>query len=112
MRSTTRRNLVRTTTGNLLFLVYTKDGCCLTANCFYNVHTDEYYWLDAQTGLRTLDVEYRTDTPESPCKENIATVSLNKDKLMEIVEKINSASGIPEEVLKALGIGGKEEKEE
>ena len=97
---------------SLVFLVYTKDWCCLTANCFYNVHTDEYYWLDAQTGLRTLDVEYWTDTPESPCKENIATVSLNKDKLMEIVEKINSASGIPEEVLKALGIGGKEEKEE
>ena len=51
------RNLVRTTNReSLVFLVYTKDGCCLTANCFYNVHTDEYYWLDAQTGLRTLDV--------------------------------------------------------
>ena len=37
---------------------------------------------------------------------------VDENKLMEIVEKINSASGIPEEVLKALGIGGKEEKEE
>jgi hypothetical protein len=76
------------------------------------VHTGEYYWLDVQTGLRTLDVEYWTEVPKEPCKENIATVQLSKDKLMEIVEKINSASGIPEEVLKALGIGGKEEKEE
>jgi len=38
-------------------------------------------------------------------------IELNKDELMEIVEKINSASGIPEEVLKVLGIGGKKEKE-
>jgi hypothetical protein len=30
---------------------------------------------------------------------------------MKIVEKINSASGIPEEILEFLGIGGKEEKE-
>ena len=33
------------------------------------------------------------------------------DELMEIVEKINSASGIPKEILEFLGIGGKEEKE-
>lgn len=57
------------------------------------------------------DVEYWTDAPESPSKENIVTVQLSKDELMGIVEKINSASGIPEEVLKALGIGGKEKKE-
>lgn len=113
MRSTTRRNLVRTTTGNLLFFWYIlKTGVVLQLIVFYNVHTDEYYWLDAQTGLRTLDVEYWTEVPKKPCKENIATVQLSKDKLMEIVEKINSASGIPEEVLKALGIGGKKEKKE
>lgn len=93
------------------FLVYTKDGYYLTARCLYNVHTEEYQWWDAQTGLRALDnVEYWTELPEEPCKENIATVQLKKDELMEIVEKINSARGIPEEVLKALGIGGKEEK--
>jgi hypothetical protein len=75
------------------------------------VHTEEYRWWDAQTGLCTLDnVEYWAELPEEPCKENIATVQLKKDELMEIVEKINSARGIPEEVLKALGIGDKEEK--
>ena len=98
--------------GTTCFLVYTKDGYCLTANRLYNVHTGEYYWLDVQTGLRTLDVDYWTEVPKEPCKENIATVQLSKDKLMEIVEKINSASGIPEEVLKVLGISGKGEKEE
>lgn len=98
--------------GTTCFLVYTKDGYRLTANRIYNVHTNEYQWLDVQTGLRTLDVEYWTEVPKEPCKENIATVQLNKDELMKIVEKINSASGIPEEVLKALGIGGKKGKEE
>lgn len=94
------------------FLVYTKDEYYLTARRIYNVRANGHQWLDSQTGLRTLDVEYWTEVPKKPCKENIATVQLNKDELMKIVEKINSASGIPEEVLKALGIGGKEEKEE
>jgi len=98
--------------GTTCFLVYTKGGYYLTARYFYNVHTNEHYWWDVQTDLRTIDdVEYWTEVPKKPCKENIATVQLSKDELMGIVEKINSASGIPEEVLKALGIGGKEEKE-
>jgi hypothetical protein len=98
--------------GTTFFLVYTKGGYYLTAICIYNVHTNEYQWRDVKNDLHTLDdVEYWTETPKAPCKENIATVQLNKDELMEIVEKINSASGIPEEVLKVLGIGGKKEKE-
>lgn len=97
---------------NLVFLVYTKYGTYLTARYCYNLHTGEHYWWDVQTDLRTIDdVEYWTETPKEPCKENIATVQLNKDELMKIVEKINSESGIPEEVLKVLGIGGKKEKE-
>ena len=96
---------------NLVFLVCTKYGTYLTARYFHNIHDGEYYWQNIQTDLCMQDVEYWTDTPENPCKENIATVQLNKDELMEIVEKINSASGIPEEVLKVLGIGDKEEKE-
>lgn len=96
---------------NLVFLVYTKYGTYLTARYCYNLHTGEYQWWNIQTDFYMQDVEYWTDAPESPCKENIATVQLSKDELMGIVEKINSASGIQEEVLKFLGIGGKEEKE-
>lgn len=96
---------------NLVFLVCTKYGTYLTARYFHNIHDGEYYWQNIQTDLCMQDVEYWTDTPESPCKENIATVQLNKDELMEIVEKINSASGIPEEILKILRIGDKKEKE-
>ena len=97
--------------GTTCFLVYTKSGYYITARYFYNVHTNEHYWQDVQTDLHTIDdVEYWTETPKEPCKENIATVQLNKDELMEIVEKINSARGIPEGVLQALGIGRKEEE--
>lgn len=94
------------------FLVYTKDGFYLTARRIYNIHDNEHQWLDSQTGYHKLDVEYWTKVPKEPCKENIATIPLSKDELMEIVEKIDSASGIPEEILEFLGICGKEEKKE
>lgn len=93
-------------------MVYTKDGFYLTARRVYNIHDNEHQWFDSQTGYHKLDVKYWTEVPKEPCKENIATIPLSKDELMEIVEKIDSASGIPEEILEFLEIGGKEEKEE
>lgn len=69
------------------FLVYTKDGFYLTARRIYNIHDNEHQWLDSQTGYHKLDVEYWTEVPKEPCKENIATIPLSKDELMEIVEK-------------------------